>query len=102
MADVTIAGGTDVPEGEMRGHEAEGHAIAVANVGGTVRAFRNECTHMQCTLDDGELEEGTVVCACHGSGFNLETGAVENPPATEPIDVYPVREEGDDLIVTVE
>jgi 3-phenylpropionate/trans-cinnamate dioxygenase ferredoxin subunit len=33
--------------------------------------------------------------------FDLETGAVESPPATEPIAVYPVRVEGDDLIVTL-
>ena len=102
MADVTIAGGNDVPEGEIRGFEADGHPVAVANVGGTPRAFRNECTHQHCTLDDGELDDGIVICACHGSAFDLETGAVENPPATEPIAVYPVRAEGDDLVVSIE
>jgi nitrite reductase/ring-hydroxylating ferredoxin subunit len=101
MPDARIAGPGDVPQGEIRGFEIEGTAVAVANDGGTFRAFHNECTHKRCALDDGDLEDGTLTCACHGSVFDLETGAVESPPATEPIAVYPVRVEGDDLIVTL-
>jgi nitrite reductase/ring-hydroxylating ferredoxin subunit len=33
------------------------------------------------------------VCPCHGSVFDLETGDVANPPATEPIDTYAVTVE---------
>lgn len=101
MPDARVAAPGDIPDGEIRGFEAEGTAVAVANEGGTLRAFSNVCTHKKCALDDGDLEDGTVVCACHGSVFDLETGAVESPPATEPIAVYPVRVEGDDVIVTL-
>lgn len=102
MPDVKIAGGGDVPEGEIRGYEADGNPVAVANVGGTLRAFRNECTHMQCALDDGDLEGDTITCVCHGSTFDLTDGSVQNPPATEPVAVYPVRAEGEDLVVSIE
>lgn len=101
MPDARIAAPGDIPEGEIRGFEVEDTAVAVANEGGTFRAFQNECTHKHCALDDGDLEDGVVVCACHGSAFNLATGAVESPPATEPIPVYTVRVEGDDLIVSL-
>lgn len=102
MPDARISSAEDVPEGQIRGFDVEGTAVAVANDGGTLRAFRNECTHQHCTLDDGDFEDGVVVCACHGSAFELESGAVRNPPATQPISVYPIRTEGDDLIVTLE
>lgn len=100
--EVRIAGVGDVPDGEIRGFEPEGKPVAVANDGGTFYAFENDCTHRHCPLDDGDLEDGAVACACHGSVFDLETGDVRNPPATQPIAVYAVRAEGDDLLVTLE
>lgn len=99
MAEARIAATSDVPEGEIRGFEIEGTPVALANAGGTLKAFRNECTHKHCSLDDGDLEDGAVVCACHGSAFDLETGEVRQPPAKDPIAVYPVRVEGDDVFV---
>jgi len=99
MAEVRVTSASEVPEGEVRGFDVEGTAVAVANVGGGMQAFHNECTHKRCTLDDGDVEEGAIVCACHGSAFDLRSGEVRNPPATEGIAVYPVRVDGDDVYV---
>jgi len=100
MEETRIAGAADVPEGEIRALEAGGVEVAVANVGGELLAFRNECTHQHCTLDDGDLEDGSIVCACHGSQFDLRTGEVLSPPATEPIEVYRIAVDGDDLVIS--
>lgn len=102
MAEVRVAGTDDVAEGEMKAFDADGRSIVVARDSGQLYAFENECSHRHCALDDGDLEDGQVVCACHGSAFNLETGEPTNPPATEPIATYPVREEGDGIIVALD
>jgi nitrite reductase/ring-hydroxylating ferredoxin subunit len=96
---VTVGSAADLSEGEMRAFEVGGRRVTVANVGGSLHAFDDTCTHRQCSLAEGDLEEATVTCPCHGSQFDVATGVVLNPPATEPVRTYPVRVEGDDLQV---
>jgi nitrite reductase/ring-hydroxylating ferredoxin subunit len=94
---ITVGKADEVPEGEMRQFQVGGDDIAVANVAGDLHAFSDVCTHMQCSLVEGDLEGTTVTCMCHGSQFNVITGDVLNGPATEPVDTYEVAVEGDDL-----
>ena len=98
---VTVAKVEDVPEGGMIGATVQGVDVLVANLGAHYRAIGSECTHAGCELSEGELdaEEGIVTCACHGSIFDLETGAAVAPPADEPEPVYQVRVDGDELQV---
>ena len=90
-----------VPDDELGVFELEGHKIAVANVSGTFYAFGDTCTHRQCPLSKGELEGTTVTCPCHGSQFNVTTGAVLRGPAQDPVESYPIRIEGDALVVEI-
>jgi nitrite reductase/ring-hydroxylating ferredoxin subunit len=96
---VTVSRVADLAEGQMRAFEVAGRRVTVARVGGTLHAFDDTCTHRQCSLAEGDLDEATVTCPCHGSQFDVSTGAVLNPPATEPVGTYPVRVEGDALQV---
>ena len=81
----------DVGEGEMASFEAGGITIAVANLDGTLHAFDDVCTHAACSLAEGDVEETSVVCPCHGGEFDLETGDVIGGPPLDPIHVYEVR-----------
>ena len=87
---------------ETRGPEA----IAVVRFEGEVFAIEDVCSHAEVALTDGEVEEfdgaPTIECALHGSCFDLRTGEPTNLPATEPVPVYPVRVEGDDVLVDVD
>ena len=94
-----VAKSGDLNEGEVAAFEIGGQQVAVANVDGSLYAFGDICTHAHCSLAEGELEGKTVTCPCHGSQFDVTTGAVLNPPATEPVPVYPVRVENDELQV---
>jgi 3-phenylpropionate/trans-cinnamate dioxygenase ferredoxin subunit len=96
---VTVGSPDDVPDGEMRMFQVGGEDVAVANVEGEYFAFGDTCTHRQCSLSEGDLEDTSVVCPCHGSTFDIKTGEVLAPPATEPILVFDVRVEGGELQV---
>jgi nitrite reductase/ring-hydroxylating ferredoxin subunit len=96
---VRVAGANELGEGEMRMIEARGTKIAVANVGGAFHAFDDICTHMGCSLAEGDLEETTVICPCHGSEFDVRSGEVLQGPAREPVETYETRVEGGNLEV---
>ena len=87
----------DVQPGNLAVFDVGGNRVAVANVGGTFHAFDDTCTHRQCSLAGGTLEGTTVTCPCHGSQFNVTTGAVIRPPAVQPVRSYRVQVEGDTL-----
>jgi 3-phenylpropionate/trans-cinnamate dioxygenase ferredoxin component len=64
--------------------------ISVARVDGSVYAFDDLCTcgERPCPLSGGLLTGTTIMCQCHGSRFDITTGAVVNGPATQPLSVY--------------
>ena len=98
---VTVAGVDDIEEGELRAFDARGARIAVANVAGAFHAFDDTCTHRQCSLAAGDLEDTTVICPCHGSEFDVTSGAVLRGPAREPVETYETRLEQDSLEIKV-
>jgi 3-phenylpropionate/trans-cinnamate dioxygenase ferredoxin component len=68
--------------------------ISVARVDDHLYAFDDLCTcsDRACPLSGGLLTGTTIMCQCHGSRFNIVSGAVINGPATDPLNVYEVRE----------
>ncbi len=70
---------------------SRGTRITLANVGGTIFAIDDTCTHKGCSLGDGKLDGSTVQCACHGSRFDVTSGAVVRGPAEDPVRSYPVH-----------
>jgi 3-phenylpropionate/trans-cinnamate dioxygenase ferredoxin subunit len=74
-----------VPEGEMRVFDLEGSKVNVARAAGGLYAFDDTCPHMGCSLANGELQGTTVTCACHGSQFDVTSGAVLRGPAQRPV-----------------
>ena len=89
----------ELQPGDIKLLEVGDERIALANMDGTYYAFGDLCTHMDCSLSDGTLEGNGVECPCHGSVFNLETGAVKEGPAEDPIVTYGVRIEGERIFV---
>jgi 3-phenylpropionate/trans-cinnamate dioxygenase ferredoxin component len=68
--------------------------IAIARVGGRLYAFDDLCTcgERACPLSGGLLTGTTLMCQCHGSRFDITTGAVINGPATAPLHLHEVHE----------
>ncbi len=89
----------ELAPGKMKLVDTGDEAVVLINIGGELYAIDNECTHAACDLADGTLDGDALECDCHGSRFNVKTGAVENPPALDPVATYAVRIEGDDVLV---
>ena len=104
MTLVKVASAADIPVGEVRRFQVGGREVALANLGEEgFRAVDAICSHAHSYLDEGEVDVdfGTIECAKHGSTFDLETGKPRTLPATMPVQVFPVKLEGDDILIEV-
>ena len=82
--------------------EVNGLPICIARSEGELYAIYDVCSHADVPLSQGDVEESTVECWLHGSRFDLRTGRPTGLPATRPVPIYPVKQEGDDVFVAVE
>jgi 3-phenylpropionate/trans-cinnamate dioxygenase ferredoxin component len=96
-----VARSGQVPEGYVRRFYVDDLECAVARLQGKVHATSNYCTHLDCLLSSGKIIDDGIRCSCHGSVFDLDTGEPIYPPATVPIQVYPVREQDGEVFVGV-
>jgi Rieske Fe-S protein len=62
---------------------------------GDFKAFTAVCTHQGCIV--GKVENGEILCPCHGSAFSATDGSVVNGPATEPLAEQPITVKGDQI-----
>jgi nitrite reductase/ring-hydroxylating ferredoxin subunit len=99
--EVVIASTRDIPIGKMKGIVSGGKEILIANLNGEYYAMGNICTHEGCTISGGTLKGDRVQCPCHGSTFDIKTGAVIAGPAQNPEPSFKVRvESGQILLIT--
>jgi nitrite reductase/ring-hydroxylating ferredoxin subunit len=84
---------SSIKAGAMGSFDVGGRRVAVANVSGTLFAFDDTCTHRGCSLATGRLSGTTVTCRCHGSEFDVRTGAVLKGPAQQPVRSYRIDAE---------
>jgi len=92
----TLGRGDEVPDDFVVAYYLDDRRlrISVARVDGRLYAFGDLCTcaEQACPLSGGLLTGTTIICQCHGSRFDITTGAVINGPATEALTAYEVRE----------
>lgn len=78
----------------------DGVPIAVVLDGdGVIHAIGDTCTHGEISLSEGFVDKGEIECWAHGSAFSLTTGKPRNLPAYEPVPVFNVVIEGDDVYI---
>ncbi len=100
---LTVGKGAQLPDNDVLPHYFPDRKLRlnVARVNGQLYAFEGLCTHEHCPLSSGLLEGTTIMCQCHGSQYDIRTGAVLRGPATQGLSVYEVREHEGDLQVKV-
>lgn len=78
-----VARAADVPVGGCQVFADKG-TVVTQPVEGDFRAFNAECSHRGCFV--ASSTEGHIPCRCHGSRFDLETGARLAGPARGPLE----------------
>jgi 3-phenylpropionate/trans-cinnamate dioxygenase ferredoxin component len=102
---IEVAKTGEIPEGEARRVVADRIEIALVNLGnGQFVAVDDICSHAESSLSEGEVDvdDETIECARHGSIFDLRSGKPRSLPATVPIATFPVKVEGDAILIELE
>ncbi|MCI0140954.1 non-heme iron oxygenase ferredoxin subunit [Arthrobacter bambusae] len=68
---------------------------------GQIHAIGDTCSHADISLAEGEIEGCAIECWGHGSQFDLRTGQPLQLPAYDPVPVFAVTLDGDDVYVDV-
>ncbi len=96
---VKVAETRDIQPSQMKEVEVNGQNICVVNVEGKYYAIGSICTHEGGPLADGTLEGYEVECPWHNSKFDVRTGEVTSPPASEPEPAYEVKVDGNSILI---
>ncbi len=73
--------------------------IGIYKISGEYFALADICTHAYAALSDGYVEDGQIECPLHGACFDIKTGKALTAPASVDVDSYPVKIEGDQILV---
>lgn len=99
---IDLLGEDEVPDGTMKMAWVDGtDQVLVVNTGGEISAVQGVCSHEYFELDQGFLTAGTLTCALHLSRFDLSNGEPLDPPAEDPLAVYPVVVENGRILIEV-
>ena len=100
---VRMCGRDDLAPGSARRFDVDGLRIALVRIGDDFYAIGDRCSHADYSLSEGDVwdEEREIECPKHGSTFSLVTGEPQTLPATQPVPVYTVELDGDDVQVVV-
>lgn len=104
MAFVKVARVDEVPMRGTLGLEVEGTEIVLISTGdGAYYALKDECSHEDYPLSDGELmdDDERLECIYHGAKFNVKTGKAVALPAIKRVPSYDVKVEDGDILVDV-
>jgi chlorite dismutase/nitrite reductase/ring-hydroxylating ferredoxin subunit len=79
--------------GETKTVFLEGKMIGLFNVGGTLYALNNRCSHARGPLTEGAInpDECSVVCPWHYGKFDLRTGTVLDGVVRKSVETYQVE-----------
>lgn len=102
MAKVKVAKTKEIGKGKVKAVKVGEEEVAVYHTESDEWfATSDICTHEQCNLsfEGGKLQGYETECDCHGSKFDIRTGAVTLPPAVEPLKTFKVSAEGEDIVI---
>ena len=94
-----VAKADEVDEGEVTAVSVGRVDIGLYKLDGEIYALNDICTHAYASMSDGYFEDGQIECPLHGACFDVKTGKALTAPATEDLDKYPVKIEGDQILV---
>ena len=99
----TVCQRDDVAPGSAKRFDVNGYRLAVVRIGDDFYVLGDECSHADYSLSEGDVweDECEIECPKLGSTFDLRTGEPQTLPATQPVPVFDVQVEGDDVKVVL-
>ncbi|HEX2916509.1 MAG TPA: Rieske 2Fe-2S domain-containing protein [Chloroflexia bacterium] len=98
---VRVAKVRDVRPGQIREGTVGKTKLALTNINGQFYAFAAHCPHQGWPLWSGDMKGELVRCYLHRWQFNVRTGKNVAPGVPVCLPTYPVKVEGDYLLVSV-
>jgi nitrite reductase/ring-hydroxylating ferredoxin subunit len=102
VSEVRAASFADLAPGAPRRVDVEGLRVVLARVGDRVYACADACAHRGGPLGEGKLAGSRLTCPWHGWMYDVRTGQCLLPARGGPVATYPVRVDGDDVLVEVQ
>ena len=101
MSEVRIPA-ADVKPGTAVRLDAGPYGVCLVRIDDDFYAIGDRCSHANVSLSEGDVdcEDRWIECWKHGSAFSLVDGQPQSLPAVAPVPVYPVRVDGDDVVVS--
>jgi len=96
---IAVATTDELPNGARKIVEIDGRAIAVFNIAGAYYAIADVCSHDDGPVAEGDLYDYEIECPRHGAHFDVRTGKVLSFPAIVDIPAYPVKVEGEEILI---
>jgi 3-phenylpropionate/trans-cinnamate dioxygenase ferredoxin subunit len=96
---IAVATVTELGNGERLLFDIGGESIALFNIAGEYFAIADICSHDDGPVAEGDLYDHEIECPRHGARFDLRTGSALSLPAVVDIPAYPVRIEGNDILI---
>ncbi|KAI5811445.1 hypothetical protein DFH27DRAFT_533605 [Peziza echinospora] len=79
----------------------EGSKVLLLKVNGDLRALSPRCTHYGAPLVKGVVTgDGRITCPWHGACFNTATGDIENAPALDHLNAFPIHLKNNSIYIT--
>jgi anthranilate 1,2-dioxygenase large subunit len=93
---------SDLADGGVVGVHVGATPVALYKLDGEVFATHGICTHAMAILADGFVEDGKIECPLHQGLFDIKSGKALTAPLTEDLRTYPVKIEGNDVLVDLD
>jgi NAD(P)H-dependent nitrite reductase small subunit len=75
--------------------------VALFRIGETLYAIEAICPHAEAYLAEGFIDGDRIECPLHQAQFEIPTGKCLGPPADRDLATYPVKVEGNDVLVDI-
>lgn len=97
-----VASLTEVPENGSKAFDVHGTEVLIARAPMGIYAVGAICSHQYTPLEGGKLKACFIFCPLHGVRFDLRDGKPAGTLTDQPIPTWPVKVEGDDILVDLD
>ena len=81
----------ELPNGKRVFLDLDDIPIVIFNIADEFYAIKDQCSHEDLELGEGDLNGYDLTCEHHGAHFDVRTGEALTLPAVDPVASYPVR-----------